>query len=112
MRVSTYILMLLLVSQPASAIGGAWQAGQADAAATTVEQSAHCEDAGHERSEQAPASQTDCGTSCDICAACAAVVFTELQLSKQLIPMQAVLRYQVLLPPGTTRLPFRPPIYS
>lgn len=116
MRFRSLILIFLLISQPVSALNGAWQSLQSDAGATAA---SHCDgeqiDSAHDlaiEAQIATSDHADCETECGMCAACSAAN-NAAQFSVELFPADIsapMLSSLSLL--GNFELLYRPPILS
>ncbi|MCP4002201.1 MAG: hypothetical protein GY727_14925 [Gammaproteobacteria bacterium] len=121
MRFRASILCLLLLSQPLSTFASVWHSDDVDA-----QTAGHCDaevmvepsieivaDLMTEHHQPATGEDhSDCSNSCDLCAACAAVV-AELLVLEQLHarPVNS-LDIFLVMPSGKTNHPYRPPILS
>lgn len=114
MRLSTFILISLLISQPVSAFSSTLQVTTDQAGDVT----AHCETgeqatslhSGHD--ESTDGTHADCETDCGSCASCAASL-ASFSLVPDVHPAAGhSAPPKILLPPGNTDLLYRPPINS
>lgn len=116
MRLRTYILISLLISQPVGAFSSAWQmtAGQGGDPATHCGTGGPTSDAhtGHDAGHNNPSSgeHTDCELDCGSCASCAAGMTSVAFDIEVHPPLGHSAPPNILLPPGNTDLLFRPPI--
>jgi len=118
------VFIAVLLSQPLSAIGAAWQAdaGHIDPAAAS-----HCEGASHSAAaadsgqsgqqhdgaaQQADAAHADCGSTCNHCASCAAMTVLEDAAVHVLPSLQPQPMSDSRVPVGMQELLYRPPIIA
>jgi hypothetical protein len=118
MKWRAFIICLLLLSQPFSSFAAVWQPTHTNDSAAGDLIAGHCdteEMVGHQQPLSDDATEndhSDCNNSCDLCAACAAVVAEQLtleQLHARPVNSRDVF---LLVPPGKTNHPYRPPILS
>jgi len=109
-----FILILLLLGQPLGALAGALQASFDDASVQ-----GHCETDSMDGQHVADndlnidaEERIDCGSSCDLCAACAAVVTDIFAGDAGQTPSATSLFRITTLPSGITTLLLRPPILT
>lgn len=113
MKMRAFILILLLLGQPLGALAGALQASFDDASVQ-----GHCEtdsmNGQHALNHDVDndQEQIDCGSSCDLCAVCAAVVTDIFAGDAGHTPSANSLFRTTILPSGIISLLLRPPILS
>jgi hypothetical protein len=113
MHVRAYILCLLILSQPLSAFGAVWHSTAS--ADTGDAMASHCDSESMPEHHQQPASDdasSDCIDACDSCAACALIMATDIAAEQSHARSENGLAPLLVMPPGQSRLVFRPPIQA